>query len=278
MSNYSYFFKIIEYNEKVLPKDIRKMGYESKINNLIIYNEIKNIIDDVFLMKVADKSLKMKIQYDVKNIFNAVSLNEKQNNILLLDVSRFSFVFKIGNKVIKVGFPKIIYSIPKLDMIANSIIRKQYTDNNGVPVLFVEVQQWQENNLSLVYGKDEIEEILYKLWKSLREIGIVWYDPKEKNLVLNSSTENTDIWNNEYYNQSSQEEKGIYKLKEKFLNKNILPEVLIIDTDLFLPVTVLETLMKMAINQPELPGFNNWKFKRVIEYEKRYLKEYNDEK
>lgn len=273
MFNYSYFFKIMEYDEKVLPKDIRKMGYKDRINTLVKDKDIIYIIDEVFFIDIMDDEVKAEIKADISKILQAIKYNEKEKDIILFDISRFSFVFKIGNKVLKIGFPKIVYPIPNLNIIIDSIIRKQYRQSNGEPILYIEVQERKENNLTLIYNKEEIEDILYKVWKEFRENGIIWYDPKEKNLVLNYASKDLVLWNSKYYNESSDEEKGIYKLKKYNFNKKELSKLLVVDTDLFLPVTIFNDLIEMFTNNPNFPGANNWKFKRVIEYEKRYLEE-----
>lgn len=263
----------MEYDEKVLPKDIRKMGYKDRINTLVKDKDIIYIIDEVFFIDIMDDEVKAEIKADISKILQAIKYNEKEKDIILFDISRFSFVFKIGNKVLKIGFPKIVYPIPNLNIIIDSIIRKQYRQSNGEPILYIEVQERKENNLTLIYNKEEIEDILYKVWKEFRENGIIWYDPKEKNLVLNYASKDLVLWNSKYYNESSDEEKGIYKLKKYNFNKKELSKLLVVDTDLFLPVTIFNDLIEMFTNNPNFPGANNWKFKRVIEYEKRYLEE-----
>ena len=212
MPNYSYFFSIIKYDEKVLPKDLRKLQFEFKINDAVTCKEIQRQIDKVFLCKTDDNNVKNIIQEDISCIIEAIINNEQGSTIILLSISRFSLVFKIGTKVLKIGFPKITYEFPDSNIILDSIIRKQYNDNNGIPIIFIEVQDLKENDLRIKYQEKEIDELIYQAWKTLRKDGIVWYDPKDKNVVINDKLKNTKIWNDKYYQKSSREDKGIYKL------------------------------------------------------------------
>lgn len=273
-----YFFETIEKDSKVLPQDLRTLEKYIKESNPTNYSDLKKLIDEIFFKGLQDNEIKAKIHKDIKDIVYAILNNEECDTFDLISISRFSLAFKLNTKILKIGFPKITYKFPNSDIVLDSIIRKQYKNSNDIPILFVEVQDYKENNLRKEYTEEEIEELIYQLWKELRKQNIVWYDPKDKNIVLNKEEVIPKAWNDKYYKRSSEEEKGRYKLYDDRDSIDYICDVLIIDTDLFLPLETVEKLMKMYKIQPSLPGFKNWKFKKMLKYEKRFLEEQEYEK
>lgn len=269
-SDTEYFFEVVNQFDKVLPKDLRKIKIGVDMNQVLDINSVIEIINYIFFDSGIFIQTKDEILIDLKKIIEAIFNNEDTVDIKLISKSRFSLVFKIGTKVFKVGFPKIIYKYPKSTIVLDSIIRKQYFDNYK-PVLFVEVQDFKENDLYKYYAETDIEEILYSLWKKLREIGIVWYDPKDKNIVINTNESKSKKWNDTYYIKSNENEKGIYII-DNYID-DIKNDLLIVDTDLFLPIEVIEKVQKINQSNPNLPFFKNWKYKKFLEYETRFLKE-----
>lgn len=264
-----YFLNVVYNFSNALPKDLRMVNLNVE-NHQISIEKIIEIIKKVFLdINEHDKKV---ILEDVNNILVAIVKNESTSNINLIGKSRFSLAFKIGRKVFKVGFPKIIYKYPDCKIILNSIIRKRYVSNNK-DVLFVEVQEYRENNLKKYYSEEKIEEIVYSLWKHLRKNKIIWYDPKSENIVICDNTDN-NYWNNDYYKKSSYEGKGLYNIIEQ---DEYAGKYLIVDTDLFLPLNAVEKMNEIYESNQELPFFKNWKYKKFLDYEKRYLKEIKNE-
>lgn len=268
-SDIKYFFEVVNCFDKVLPPDLREIEIDIEINQLIDINKIIETINNIFFNKDIIIKTKHEILVDIKNIIEAIVKNENTTSIQLISKSRFSLVFKIGTKVLKIGFPKIVYKYPKSNIILDSIIRKQYLDGDK-PVLFVEVQDFKENNLYKYYSRTEIDEIIYCLWKKLRKNGIVWYDPKDKNIVIDNKN-NSKKWNDIYYKKSNEKEKGQYYIDNDILDIN--EGLLIVDTDLFIPLETIKKLKEIKNNKPDLPFFQNWKYNSFLKYEDRYLME-----
>lgn len=269
-----YFFEIVDKFEEALPKDLRQIDLTINSNKNVSIGEIMEVISDVFL----DLNIETKndIIVDVEKIINAITKNENTDTITLIGKSRFSLAFKIGSKVFKAGFPKITYKYPKCSIILDSIIRKQYIDNHR-PVLFIEVQDFKENDLRKYYTAKELDEVVYQLWKTLRKSGIIWYDPKDKNIVVDNKNNNITIWNDKYYKSSTEYEKGRYIINGYSCDEESGNSFLIVDMDLFLPMEIIEKLRIIYKKNSNLPFFKNWKYKRFLEYEQRFLEEEENE-
>lgn len=252
----SYFWELQNDFSK-LPVDLRKKDFSQYYNKQLTENDVRNIVGNTFKKEL----INFKYKKEIFDIIRAVIQNEKSEYFQILNISRFSIVFKNNTKVLKIGFPKITYKIPKCSIILDSIIRKQYDE-----ILFIEVQDFKSSNLSDKYSKEEIEEILYNIWKKFRMNNIIWYDPKEKNVVLENDTNNINKWDNCNYYQSNDKEKGIYKVPYDINYLNLK----IVDTDLFLPLDVIQDFEKLCKTNPNASGFSNWKYKTLMEYEKRY--------
>ena len=108
----------------------------------------------------------------VKNIIDSISKKEK---LSILDIDKigdgsYSNIYKIGNKVIKIGYKRNIDKI---------------VDNNRIllPDEFISIK---DNIIEITdyiddksdFTKDEI----YEVYKDLREQGIIWMDPSKDNL------------------------------------------------------------------------------------------------
>lgn len=254
--NSIYIFK------STLPKDIRK-------ENLDYFKNLKIDIDSVIeiIKKIYTECYNDEILRDIEAIINSILSQSDTTDIYLLDQSRFSIVFRVGSKVLKIGFPKIVYHYPKSKMIIDSIIRKHYKIRNK-SVLFLEVQEYCEGLSEL--DSIEKEKIAYKMWEHFRNKGIIWYDPKPTNIVFRPRT--NCGWNSILYSPSSDKEKGDYFIEEGENYDHELDNYLIVDTDLFIPIDVLNKIVKMYKANPNSPFFENWKFSKYLEYEDNYLK------
>ena len=271
--NYKYFFETIERGAEVLPIDLRTEEKNIQAINKNNIDSIKELINHYILNGLTNNELKNNIISDVVNIIKAVIKNEGSNTLELINISRFSMVYKLSTKVIKIGFPKITYIYPKSKFILDSIIRKNYYDENNNIVMFIEVQDYKDNNVYEKFKKEELEEIIYQIWKYYRKKDIIWFDPKDKNVVLSDKTKT--FWNNNIYNRTSDEEKGIYLFDDYDYTDY---GVLIVDNDLFLSLSTYNELLQLEKEKPKLPGFSNWKHIKVREFEKRYEEEKNNGK
>lgn len=259
-----YFWQL--HNDlKNLPKDLRNLDVSEIKNKYLNSIELKKLINKIFKREISDK----KIKKNIYNIIDALKKNEICDKFYLINISRFSIVFKNNTKVLKIGFPKVTYKIPSCSIILNSIIRKQYQN-----IIFVEIQDYKKNNLESMYSKEEIDNIIYSIWKEFRKNNIIWFDPKSKNIVIDDNNTNVVKWNENYYSIPSNEEKGVYNTDFDIVYQNFK----IVDTDLFLPISVIDDLKKSKEENPDAPGFTNWKYRTLLDYENRYNKEVNNEK
>jgi hypothetical protein len=261
------FFGMMDNFTKYLPQDLRECDFEIKKQDIITIDQLLLFIEKTFICVASYPD----ILEDIKSIIDAVIINEKTNQINFINRSRFSCVFKIGQKVFKIGYPKILYEYPKCDAIVDSIIRKQYKKENK-SIIFVEVQPLMENNFSEC-SLQELDQIIYQLWKHFRTIGIVWYDPKIENVVTTSKDRLANYWDNNLYEPSSDLEKGCYDVTVDYNYNSKIPNYLIVDTDLFVPIEAMEQVKGLYKLHPEWDFFANWKFKRFLDFEARYNKE-----
>ena len=106
------------------------------------------------------------------------SENCRYSDINSVTSGGYSQVYKIGNKILKVGKPRASYSIPNHRRLLQPLIRTNLIDeeNNNIPIACIEIQDGVD--LSETISKEE----LYYIYKELREDGIIWSDAKIGNI------------------------------------------------------------------------------------------------
>ena len=98
-----------------------------------------------------------------------------------LDVTSFkrggySQVFQIGNKILKIGKPRETYNIPNHKRLLQPLTRTNLLDKYNEPRACIEIQE-------RVDPPGEVsDEVLYAIYKELRDDGIIWTDAKASNL------------------------------------------------------------------------------------------------
>ncbi len=135
----------------------------------------------------------------------------------LLDIRNFNYgcyskVFKLNNKIIKVGYRRECPEIPE----NNRILIPYFKGNIGPD--FVEVTDYVPSIGNVT------DEELYEVYKNIRDLGLIWMDAGKDNLAKVSS----DIITANYKRRKDLTNKGIIK------NPNLVYEisdVLIIDLD-----------------------------------------------
>ena len=128
------------------------------------------------------------------------------------DYGCYSKVFKLNNKIIKVGFRRECPEIPE----NNRILIPYFKGNIGPD--FVEVTDYVPSIGNVT------DEELYEVYKDIRDLGLIWMDVGKDNLAKVSS----DIITANYERRKDLTNKGIIK------NPNLVYEindVLIIDLD-----------------------------------------------
>ena len=140
--------------------------------------------------------------------------HKSPSDIVQIGVGSSTNVYLIGNKVLKVGAPKVRYNIPNHKRILQPLTRKNFTSRNGCPFVNVEITDYvstyidQEAKRKVAIsslkedGKIENTEnlsdddILYLLYKEIRDSGILITDFAWRNLGV-LQKENTPTLHNQ---------------------------------------------------------------------------------
>ena len=183
--------------------------YEN-INELIDHYYSDNLLNLVSYLKKYPKSYAYICDYVdahfkevftgfYKNMYNIGSLDEVDQSIvdylfeLLTQIKNyegvrfcelvkcprgnFSNVFILGDKVIKLGKSRGIDEIIDTPYVLKPLVRGKLETNHKAPLCY----EVTERAVSLETGEIDQEE-MYKLYKTLRDQGIVWVDIRENNL------------------------------------------------------------------------------------------------
>lgn len=137
----------------------------------------------------------------------------------------YSRVYRIGNKVLKVGEERQTYNIPNHRRILQHLIRTNFYDEKEEKVIgCVEIS----NRVRTLRRSEKNVENLYEIYKELRECGIVWKDVKFENIGVLLS-ENSQTLNGSEINVSP----NSIGFDRKLANEEILPSGawVIIDSD-----------------------------------------------
>lgn len=158
------------------------VSFKKFLNNFYIKNS-----DDVILEMVSDSLVITKqnnrcdnikflddcyVQF-FKNIFDSLI---SSNNLSITDVKVlgngvFSEVYKIGDKILKIGNIRITFDMPNSNYILQPLIRRELDDYCTVEV----------SEACFVDELPNIEDV-YNIYVRLREDGIVWNDPRMFNI------------------------------------------------------------------------------------------------
>ena len=95
-----------------------------------------------------------------------------------MELGDFSNIYKIGNKILKVGAPRGEFKIPNHRRILQPIVRKSFKDENGDSLACVEITQRVDTDIQESINKEDV----YEVWKELRDAGIIWTDATIENV------------------------------------------------------------------------------------------------
>lgn len=161
----------INENKKLFIKKTINYSLNKYLDITEINNPILKLIQEIILM-----------------IIEEIAKNENEDicNLELIGEGDFSLVYSIGNKIIKIGRKRATPKFPNNPYIVKPLLRKAIpiNDNN---IVFIEVCEKIKTNCCT-------EEDVYKLYKSLREIELIWMDPKKDN-VGKLIKDNKIYWN-----------------------------------------------------------------------------------
>lgn len=112
-----------------------------------------------------------------ENLVEGLMKNEgvTYSDITLISRGYFCDVYKIGDKLLKLGLPKIKPYVPNSEYIMQPLIRYNLKNNVGKDFIYVEVNEMLDRT-------NITEEDTYELYSKLREQGIKWIDAKEENV------------------------------------------------------------------------------------------------
>lgn len=264
-------------------KEILKNSYGENLDSFIKWFKEKEVFDDT------DISLEDFIKQTYNNINDITTLKmleifykrfmEKQNikigDIELIGKGEYSKSYKIGGFVLKMGEERINDKIPYHRRILQPLLR-QNTNPNSDNNFYIEIQnvvhnKWYEN---MTY--EEQEEELYKIYKELRDSGIVWTDIKKENIGRlikpNKSNYTSEVLKGNIDDEKTlevkQEELSVSEYAIGFINKKDEPclqpgELVILDTDMIFRLEDIDIEAdRKRYQQP-----------RYLRYENRYLYE-----
>ncbi len=163
--------------------------YSKKINDIINSNQdriCRHILfsclsknNNEFSMKdLNDYSLTLQIL--LRKVLK--SERKKLSDVEKVGEGAYSKNYKIGDKVLKIGAPRETYFIPNHRRILQPLARINLTDSNHKSIGTIELTS--EENASKEAIDKITKEDLYRIYKELRDDGIVWGDPKIDNLAI----------------------------------------------------------------------------------------------
>lgn len=159
----------------------REDKFVSKINAYIDNNPyiMVNSIIDILKTKILNNK---KINFNKYRSFIFLLLDEISKNestsissTEFIGTGGYSAVFAIKTKVIKIGIERKNPHFPNNPYILKPLLRKTITIDN-IPIFF-EVIEKVDTNIN-----DITKEEIYKLYKNIREIGLIWTDVKIDNV------------------------------------------------------------------------------------------------
>jgi len=155
--------------DNITPEMLSKIRYAivSKIALGAINREVYN--------KAPIKAFDYQTLNALSILFDEISKNENTSFTELRYIDAhgfFSKVYKLGNKVIKIGIPRVTYEIPYHRRLLQPLIRREILKGQ----LYIEISEYLDS------GRRITEEDVYLVFKELRDDGILWFDPTPDNL------------------------------------------------------------------------------------------------
>lgn len=147
--------------------------------------------------------------------------NVNYSDIELLNRGYFCDVYKIGEKVLKIGINKVNTTIPNSKYIIQPLIRFDLKNKDMENFLYVEVNELADQKCLIT------EDDVYELYCKLRSEGIKWLDPKVDN-IGRLIKKNSNFLNNEEI-LINQETNGFLSNNSEILGSG---ELVLIDIDL----------------------------------------------
>ena len=160
---------------------------KSKENDEKIENCFKNrkLEFSKYLLERKIKSSNEKLMNDfsltTSTLIEELLESEKARYIDIKYIGRGSFsnVYKIKDKVIKIGEERETYQIPNHRRILQPLLRTRLIDEeNNFNIGYIEIT----DRVEAIYQREKNVDKLYELYKELRESGIIWTDVRFENV------------------------------------------------------------------------------------------------
>lgn len=167
----------LKLNEKLI-KDKKKVAKN------LIKTAINNSNSRSWDIYTTEETEKLSDEYSdvLAQIIDELLESEKVRpiDIELLGTGSYSDVFQVGRQVLKIGRARETYQIPNHPRILQPLLRTNFIDtqNNDKPFACVEIA----NCVEKISKEDDIDEVLYEIYRDLREAGIVWTDVRAVNI------------------------------------------------------------------------------------------------
>lgn len=152
---------------------------DNKLNSAleVTMNKYPPMIERLYNL---DETTKIEYSNIISTMVNELVRSEKKRYIDIdeIDSGSMSNVYKIGEKIIKVGEKRRTYEIPNHSRILQPLVRENMVDENGKVVGCIEIS----DAVDKIEYEEQDEEKLYNLYKELRNDGIVWTDVDFRNV------------------------------------------------------------------------------------------------
>ena len=239
-------------------------GVDKKLNIALEKNKLemaKALLDDCTATRtVIENKEEVLDEYKLTLSVMIDELLESENcryiDIKYLSRGAYSDVYQIGDKVIKIGGPRQTYSMPNHRRILQPLTRTNFIDEKygNKPFACIEIS----DKVDPLLAEDIRDENLYKIYKDLREDGIIWTDIRFAN-VGKLNKRNIPSLNKEDINVAPNSVGFTNDKDEKTLSAG---DLVILDTD--------------YIYSKEDDNII-WQYGYSQEFEKRYQQEKSDE-
>lgn len=174
MNEYNIFLKNLKFKYICLSKKFIKIlnQHNKKITDDIINYCLKRHM----LLENSDKN-KIKL---VKEIFFMIveeiaqNENEQISNLKFINYGHLSDIYSLGNKIIKVGDKRFTPRFPNNPYIIKPLLRREFSIDEK-HCITIEICERCKTNCCT-------KEDVYYIYKSLRQLGLVWTDPALSNI------------------------------------------------------------------------------------------------
>ena len=186
-------------------KDIDVTNYNRVVNENRANDVIKEMISEKLDVNFErSKDSVETVSMVIKELLNKQMINV--SDIKPIGEGGYSKVFKVGDKVVKIGKPPMTYNIQKKSkrfleplLRYNFPISRNSGESGQINVTVTEFCNTRENIP---------EEDVYQIYKELRDEGLVWTDCKASNLGVLNKDNVVHFSNNTHSKDNNGEEKG----------------------------------------------------------------------